>query len=89
MTYRIRLHKQATKMLRNMPEGARRAIKRRIDLLADDPYQNPQLDIKKMQGFASIYRLRVGQYRIIYEIIADELVVLILRLGPRGDVYKG
>jgi mRNA interferase RelE/StbE len=89
MSYRILLHKRATKTLQNMPESTRQAIKSRIDLLAEDPYQHPQLDIKKMQGFAAIYRLRVGQYRIIYEIIADELVVLILRLGSRGDVYKG
>ncbi|MBT8421469.1 MAG: type II toxin-antitoxin system RelE/ParE family toxin [Gammaproteobacteria bacterium] len=41
-----------------------------------------------MQGFDTVYRLRIGQYRLIYEIIEDELVVLIVKIGARGDVYQ-
>lgn len=46
-----------------------------------------RLDIKKLQGTAG-YRLRIGQYRAIYEIDNGALVVYILKIGPRGDVYK-
>jgi len=88
MSYRIRLHKRATKALRNLPKRVRGAVKQRIDLLAEDPYRHPRLDVKKMQGFDAIYRLRIGQYRLFYEIIEDELVVLIIKVGARGDVYK-
>nr|VFJ65732.1 MAG: hypothetical protein BECKDK2373C_GA0170839_11354 [Candidatus Kentron sp. DK] len=45
MPYRIRLHKRATKALRNLPQHVRGAVKQRIDLLAEDPYRHPRLDI--------------------------------------------
>ena len=48
----------------------------------------PQGDIKKLQGenYPSLYRLRVGKYRIIYHIEIDE--ILIVNIDTRGDVYK-
>lgn len=88
MPYRIRLHKRVSKALPNLPERVRGAVKQRIDLLTENPYRHPRLDIKKMQGFDTVYRLRIGRYRLIYEIIEDELVVLIIEFGPRGDVYR-
>nr|VFJ65603.1 MAG: mRNA-degrading endonuclease RelE, toxin component of the RelBE toxin-antitoxin system [Candidatus Kentron sp. DK] len=58
----------------------------------DAPRKNPETlffrYVKKMQGFDAVYRLRIGQYRLIYEIIEGDLVVLIIKFGPRGDVYR-
>nr|VFJ43755.1 MAG: mRNA interferase RelE/StbE [Candidatus Kentron sp. DK]VFJ45670.1 MAG: mRNA interferase RelE/StbE [Candidatus Kentron sp. DK] len=88
MNYRIRLHKRVTKVLRNLPQPVRGIVRQRIDFLGENPYRHPKLDIKKMQGFDTVYRLRIGKYRLIYEIIEDELVVLIMKVGVRGDVYK-
>lgn len=41
-----------------------------------------------MQGYENLYRLRIGQYRLIYQVKQNELVVFILKAGNRGDIYK-
>jgi mRNA interferase RelE/StbE len=59
---------------------------RRIDSLAENP--RPQ-GIKKLSSEEDKYRLRVGDYRIIYQIREKSLLVLIVRIGHRSDVYRG
>ena len=41
-----------------------------------------------MQGYEEVYRLRVGQYRLIYQIKQNELIIFVMKAGNRGDVYK-
>jgi len=59
---------------------------RRIDSLAENP--RPQ-GIKKLAGEEDLFRLRVGDYRIIYQIQEKRLVVLVVGVGHRADVYRG
>ncbi len=54
--------------------------------LAVDPF-NTGYDIKKLSGREG-YRLRISRYRAIYSIDGDKLVILVIRVGPRGDIYK-
>ena len=42
-----------------------------------------------MQGYESLYRLRIGQYRFVYQIKQNELIIFIIKAGNRGDIYKG
>ncbi len=86
--YLLKIHKQVSKFLIALPTQQRTRIKEKLDLLQTNPYQNPLLDIKMMQGMDGIYRLRVGKYRILYEINDDELLVYLMDAGSRGDVYK-
>ncbi|MBQ8209938.1 MAG: type II toxin-antitoxin system RelE/ParE family toxin [Clostridia bacterium] len=52
-------------------------------------YKLPQTgDIKAMQGYENYYRLRVGDYRIIYTLDNDVLLVRVIAVGNRGDIYK-
>nr|WP_245394887.1 type II toxin-antitoxin system RelE/ParE family toxin [methanotrophic endosymbiont of Bathymodiolus puteoserpentis (Logatchev)] len=59
-----------------------------MDLLQDNPVNHPQLDIKMMQWVENTYRLRVGTLRIIYQIEQNQLIIYLLTIGGRGDVYK-
>ena len=84
--YRIVFTKQANRALRKMPRNTARLIREKLDQLAQDPHaRNPNLT--KLQG-RSGYRLRIGDWRVIYELEDDRLVILVLKVAPRGGVYR-
>ena len=84
--YEILFTKQAHKVIRRMPRNTAKRIRGKIEQLAEDPYAaNP--NAKKLKGREG-YRLRVGDWRIIYELGEDELIILVLRIAPRGEAYR-
>lgn len=84
MTYSVKLTPAAERQLRKLDPPARRRVQAAIDLLAENP--RPPKAIQLVGG-AGEYRVRTGDYRIIYEIEDDQLVVLVLKVGHRRDVY--
>lgn len=63
-----------------------KTIREKLVAIAADPYaEHP--NSKKLQGREG-YRLRVGDWRVIYEIQNDVLVILVLKVAPRGEVYR-
>ncbi|NMO97719.1 type II toxin-antitoxin system RelE family toxin [Paenibacillus lemnae] len=87
MNYEIKFHKDALKNIQKLDKPTRNRILDHIHILADDP-KHPELDIKKMQGVNNQFRLRIGSYRVIYSLFNDILVIVIIKVGSRGDVYK-
>jgi mRNA interferase RelE/StbE len=85
MAYRIELKPSAADSLAKIPEPHRGRIAKRIDRLAGNP--RPQ-GVEKLAGAENLYRVRAGDYRIIYQIQDDALLVLVVRIGRRGDVYR-
>jgi mRNA interferase RelE/StbE len=84
--YEIFFTKQADRALRKMSRKTARLIREKLDQLAQDPYaRNP--NVSKLQG-RSGYRLRVGDWRVIYELEEDRLVIMVLKVAPRGGVYR-
>jgi len=81
--YRIEYTAAASKSLAKLPTTIAIRIKATIDALADDPH--PQGSIK-LTGSNS-YRVRVGDYRIIYTVYNQRLLVEIVRIGHRSDIY--
>ena len=77
----ITYYKQAVKALERMDAVTKRRIGQAI-------YGIPKGDIKKLQGHTELYRLRVGDWRIVFS-YPDNETVLIERISPRGEVYKG
>jgi len=82
VTYKIVYDKPAVKFLKKQSHDIQQWIMNAIHRLPDEG------DIKPLIGHNGIYRLRVGSYRIIYSIDHDVLIVKILDIGNRGDIYK-
>lgn len=78
--------KRAAKALTSMPRDTARLVREKLRLLAEDPYA-PNNNATKLQGRTG-YRLRIGDWRVIYDIVDDQLVILVLDIGPRGGIYS-
>lgn len=84
MKYRVRLKPKAEKELNNLPRRDYYRIIAALVSLAGDPFIG-----KKLEGrYKDYYSLRVWPYRIIYQIYKKELLVFVIRIGHRQEVYK-
>jgi mRNA interferase RelE/StbE len=87
--YRVRLAKRAERSLSRVRQGDPRGyerIKAAIQSLGENP--RPLGATKLTAVDPPAWRLRVGEYRIVYEILQGELVVLVVNVAPRGEIYK-
>lgn len=84
--YKLIYKKSALKAIRKMPKSQGQKLHRELEVMAQDPGAC-QGDWKLMKG-VPYWRLRQGGYRAICSIDHGELVVLVLKVGSRGDVYK-
>jgi mRNA interferase RelE/StbE len=85
VTYRVEIARRAVKAMAVVPRRDQQRIRAAIDLLADDP--RPSACIA-LTGETGVYRVRVGDYRIVYEVQDDRLLVHVVRVGHRRDVYR-
>ena len=85
MHYRIELAPAAVRQLRKLDPPARRRIQAAIELLGTEPRP---AGAKKLVGGEGEWRVRTGEYRVVYEIRDDALVVLVLAVGHRREVYR-
>ena len=83
--YDVYFKPSAERELRRLPEDQQRRLVARIELLAFDP--RPE-GVVKMAGAENLWRIRVGWYRVVYEIHDREVEILVLRIGHRKDVYR-
>jgi mRNA interferase RelE/StbE len=84
--YKIIFAKGAQKALLRLPKNMAVLVRQKLEQLAVDPYA-PNTNAMKLQN-RSGYRLRIGDWRLIYEIQNDELVILVLKIAQRGEVYR-
>ena len=85
MIYTIKYEKRALKELSKLSTNVVKQILGKIESLALDPYQS---GIKKLKGFDNVFRAKAGNYRILYEINGDKLLVIIVAIGDRKDIYN-
>lgn len=85
MAYTIKFRPAVEKNLRTLSQKELIRIKRKIDALSENL---PDPAITKIKGNNTFHKIRVGDYRIIYEIHNDPLVILVVKIGHRKDIYK-
>jgi mRNA interferase RelE/StbE len=85
MAYSIQLTPRAAREYRQLPRNIQERVSRRIDELADEPRPH---GAEKLAGHNPLYRVRVGEYRIIYEVRDVDAVIAITLIGHRRDVYR-
>jgi mRNA interferase RelE/StbE len=83
--YNIEFTKQAIKDLRKIPRNNVSKVIEKIKILSGNP-RDSKLDIKQLKGVDG-YRLRVGDYRVIYEIEDAKLIIKVIKVQSRGNVY--
>lgn len=84
MTYSLKIKDSAVKALRRVPKADRVRLIEAIDRLATEPTAGGVLKGE----FRGLRRLRVGSYRVVYEVDQGKLTILVVRLGHRKDVYR-
>lgn len=85
MTYTVEFSTAARRQFRKLPRNVQTIIQHEVDALADEPRPH---GVEKMSGEDNAYRVRVGDYRIVYEIHDAVLVVVVVRVGHRREVYR-
>lgn len=86
MPYAVELSDDAKKQLGELPPKHRAQVVKALRRLADEP--RAAAGVKKLAGH-ELYRLRSGSYRILYAIFDKRLIVLVVKIGHRRDVYRG
>jgi mRNA interferase RelE/StbE len=84
LLYSVQIERPALKSLKKLPPDAIKNIKESIEELKQNPRPN---GYKKLKGNENLYRIRSGNYRVIYQIQEKVLIVLVVRIGDRKDVY--
>jgi mRNA interferase RelE/StbE len=85
MPYTIELKPSAVRTLSKLPKEVQRSIRSRIDALSNDPFP---ADVKKLESEENFFRIKVGSYRIIYQVYKKSLLILVVRIGHRKEVYR-
>ncbi|MBZ5516575.1 MAG: type II toxin-antitoxin system RelE/ParE family toxin [Acidobacteriia bacterium] len=85
MTYSITILPAALRQLGDLPKLDQKRIKEKIDRLGENP--RPP-GVKRLQGQRDYWRIRVGDYRIIYVIEDDRLQILVVRIGHRREICR-
>ncbi len=85
MPYKIEFSPRARRQFRSLPRPAQQRLQPHIDALAENPRP---AGVKKLAGADSEYRIRVGSFRVVYEIHDQVLIVYLIAVGDRRDVYR-
>lgn len=79
--YDIQLQKSVVKFIKKQSKETQKRIVEAV-------YKLPVGDVKKLKGYGSFYRLRVGDIRIIFEKLEDKFIIVVIDIGNRGQIYN-
>jgi mRNA interferase RelE/StbE len=85
--YKVVFYRQATRYYNKLDVNTQRRINKAVDEMIQNPFEGPH--IKKLKGrLEGKYRYDIGSLRVIYYVDADNKIIYVEAIGPRGDVYK-
>lgn len=85
MPYSVEIRPAAQRQIKKLPREVQAKVLTRLTALAEDPKPS---GAEALQGPQDLYRVRVGQYRVLYEVQEQVLMVLVVRVGHRREVYQ-
>ena len=85
MAYAIQFKPLAVRQLEELPRDVQKRLAAKLDALRDDPFPP---GCRKMAGLPDTWRIRAGDYRMVYQVHRGILLVLVLTVGHRRDVYR-
>ncbi|MEH1805365.1 type II toxin-antitoxin system RelE family toxin [Nostoc sp.] len=85
MSYEVKFSRGAKKQFQKLPIDVQQRIQTKINDLAIEPRPN---GVKKLQGDDNSYRVRVGDYRVVYEVDDHVLIVTVIKVGHHSGIYK-
>ena len=83
--YEIEISRTAEKQLGRLPRADQERVARAMLALADDPFPR---GARKLTGYDDVFRVRAGRYRILYSVAEPALIVIVLKVGHRREVYR-
>lgn len=86
-SYQVEFLKSAQKEFDRLPTKIQDKILESLSILSNNPFSEI-LRYKKIKGSELLYRIRVGDYHIVYEVKNDILLIVVIKLGHRKDVYR-
>jgi mRNA interferase RelE/StbE len=86
--FAIKIKRKALRKLEKLHQKQKRNIKAIILILKNDPIPFKKVDVCKLQGYESTYRIRMGNLRIVYQVFWNEKTILIHYIGPREKAYE-
>jgi mRNA interferase RelE/StbE len=84
-SYRIEVSASAEKQIRKLGREDQLRVLRAVQALANEPHPSGS---RKLHGYDDVYRIRVGTFRVLYSVHAGILVVIVLKVGHRREVYR-
>ncbi|MBI3650717.1 MAG: type II toxin-antitoxin system RelE/ParE family toxin [Acidobacteria bacterium] len=85
MIYTIEFTSKAERQFKKLPEQLQKKLTPKLDALAKTPRPS---GIKKLEGGEDLYRIHIGDYCFIYQIQDDQLILLVIKIGDRKEIYK-
>lgn len=86
--YKIDFSTKAAKIYMKLPEDIRQLINIKFDQIAKDPYAKHD-NVKPLKNMKGCFRLRIGSWRIVYEIVNERLKIYVINIGKRSEIYRG
>ncbi|MEA2053850.1 MAG: type II toxin-antitoxin system RelE/ParE family toxin [Candidatus Thermoplasmatota archaeon] len=83
--YKVIFSKKAASFVKNLRKGYRNKIKDVVEILRENPFGHPY---KKIRGETNIYRIRIGKYRVLYELNKPESKIIIIKVDKRDKMYR-